>query len=213
MFYSLASTGILLTKAVLALYSVLVVAVVVERLLTLNQVSGQERSGYKAVIGVLTAGRSTSIAAALAQAARYQASPSCVALLVAGETLKRLPPHAALAAEQTFASRAAGLRRGLPAIASVASTAPYVGLFGTVLGILAAFHTIAMTGQTGASIVAGGVTEALVTTAMGLAVAVPSVLAYNWLTGVVNDVTMQAEANAREYVAYLLAAANEAVAP
>ena len=95
------------------------------------------------------------------------------------------------------------LQRGLRSLGSIASTAPYIGLFGTVLGILNAFHTIAATGQTGAGVVAGGITEALVTTAMGLGVAVPAVLAYNWLSGKVNDLTLLCESHVRELSAYV----------
>jgi len=88
------------------------------------------------------------------------------------------------------------LQRNLPTLATVASTAPYVGLLGTVLGILEAFHTIAVTGKTGASIVAGGISEALVTTALGLAVAIPAVMAYNYFNGVVNRISLIVETHA-----------------
>lgn len=76
----------------------------------------------------------------------------------------------------------AGLRRGLGILASVGSVAPFVGLFGTVVGIISAFHGIAETGSGGISSVAGGIAEALVVTGLGLAVAVPAVLFFNWLS-------------------------------
>ena len=70
---------------------------------------------------------------------------------------------------------------GLSALATVGSTAPFVGLFGTVWGIYHALITIGLTGQASIDKVAGPVGEALIMTALGLAVAVPAVLGYNWL--------------------------------
>jgi len=70
---------------------------------------------------------------------------------------------------------------GLSALATVGSTAPFVGLFGTVWGIFNALVTIGASGQASIDKVAGPVGEALIMTAFGLAVAVPAVLAYNWL--------------------------------
>jgi biopolymer transport protein ExbB len=70
---------------------------------------------------------------------------------------------------------------GLAFLATVGSTAPFIGLLGTVIGILRALLTIGMTGQPSIDKVAGPVGEALIMTAIGLAVAVPAVLGYNWL--------------------------------
>jgi biopolymer transport protein ExbB len=74
------------------------------------------------------------------------------------------------------------LQGGLPFLATVGSTAPFVGLFGTVWGIYHALTAIGMSGQASIDKVAGPVGEALIMTAIGLAVAVPAVLGYNWLT-------------------------------
>jgi biopolymer transport protein ExbB len=73
------------------------------------------------------------------------------------------------------------LQRGLAFLATVGSTAPFVGLFGTVWGIYHALTEIGIAGQASIDKVAGPVGEALIMTAMGLAVAVPAVLGYNWL--------------------------------
>lgn len=74
------------------------------------------------------------------------------------------------------------LRRGLSVLASVGSVAPFVGLLGTVLGIITAFQGIASSGSGGLSSVSAGISEALIETALGLAVAIPAVLAYNYLS-------------------------------
>jgi biopolymer transport protein ExbB len=76
----------------------------------------------------------------------------------------------------------ADLRRGLSVLASVGSVAPFVGLLGTVVGIISAFQGIAATGSGGLSAVSAGISEALVETALGLAVAIPAVLAFNFLS-------------------------------
>jgi biopolymer transport protein ExbB len=73
------------------------------------------------------------------------------------------------------------LQDGLAFLATVGSTAPFVGLFGTVWGIYHALTAIGIAGQASIDKVAGPVGEALIMTAMGLAVAVPAVLGYNWL--------------------------------
>jgi biopolymer transport protein ExbB len=77
---------------------------------------------------------------------------------------------------------AADLRRGLAVLASVGSTAPFVGLLGTVVGIISAFQGIAATGSGGLSAVSAGIAEALIETALGLTVAIPAVLAFNYLS-------------------------------
>ena len=73
------------------------------------------------------------------------------------------------------------LQNGLALLATVGSTAPFVGLFGTVWGIYHALTAIGVAGQASIDKVAGPVGEALIMTAIGLAVAVPAVLGYNWL--------------------------------
>ncbi|MCX7098695.1 MAG: MotA/TolQ/ExbB proton channel family protein [Methylococcales bacterium] len=72
------------------------------------------------------------------------------------------------------------LESGLTVLASIGSTAPFVGLFGTVLGIMEAMHDITESGSTSLDVVAGPIGDALVATAIGIAVAVPAVLAYNF---------------------------------
>jgi biopolymer transport protein ExbB/TolQ len=75
------------------------------------------------------------------------------------------------------------LKRGLGFLATIGSTAPFIGLFGTVVGIINAFRSIAATGSGGMSVVSGGIAEALVSTALGIFVAIPAVMAFNHFTG------------------------------
>src|SRR5688572_32540366 len=75
------------------------------------------------------------------------------------------------------------LKKGQGLLATIGSTAPFIGLFGTVVGIINAFHGIATTGSGGMTAVAGGIGEALVSTALGIFVAIPAVVAFNHFTG------------------------------
>jgi biopolymer transport protein ExbB/biopolymer transport protein TolQ len=75
------------------------------------------------------------------------------------------------------------LKRGINLLASVGSTAPFIGLLGTVVGIINAFQQMAATGSGGLATVSAGISEALVATAFGLLVAIPAVIAYNFMSG------------------------------
>ncbi len=90
------------------------------------------------------------------------------------------------------------LRRGLSVLASIGSTAPFVGLLGTVLGIINAFQGIAATGGGGLGAVSAGIAEALIETAFGLFVAIPTVLAYNHFMARANAVEVALERSAGE---------------
>ena len=75
------------------------------------------------------------------------------------------------------------LEKGLPFLATVSSAAPFVGLFGTVWGIMTSFQSIAASKSTNLAVVAPGISEALFATALGLLAAIPAVIAYNKLSG------------------------------
>ena len=85
--------------------------------------------------------------------------------------------------EMSSALTAAEMKKGLGGLATIGSTAPFIGLFGTVFGIINAFTGMAATGSGGLAAVSAGIAEALVTTAFGLLVAIPAVMAYNYFTG------------------------------
>jgi biopolymer transport protein ExbB len=87
------------------------------------------------------------------------------------------------ALRHSTAESAVELRRGLVLLGSIASSAPFVGLFGTTFGIINAFSAMAVTGAGGLSAISAGISEALITTAFGLLVAIPALWAYNGLGG------------------------------
>jgi len=98
----------------------------------------------------------------------------------------------------------AKLKRGLSVLATIGATAPFVGLFGTVVGILHAFDAIATQKIAGIGAVAGGISEALVTTAFGLLVAVPAVMAFNYFTGRVEAFDVEMDNSSSELVDYFI---------
>lgn len=97
----------------------------------------------------------------------------------------------------------ARLRRGFSVLASVGSVAPFVGLFGTVVGILATFALIGENKSAGFASVMVGISEALVVTGIGLAVAIPAVLAYNFLVSQVEKLELNLQTAASELTDHL----------
>ncbi len=106
--------------------------------------------------------------------------------------------------ERSVAIVHAEMKRGLSGLATIGSTAPFVGLFGTVVGIINAFKGIAAEKATGLSAVAGGISEALVTTALGLFVAVPAVWTYNYFTNKVEAFDVEMDNSSMELVNYFI---------
>jgi len=92
------------------------------------------------------------------------------------------------------------LKRGLNLLATVGSTAPFVGLLGTVMGIVNAFQQMALTGSGGLGTVSAGIAEALVTTAFGLLVAIPAVMLYNFLQGWVDARAVDISESSNEFL-------------
>src|SRR5437868_5290745 len=98
----------------------------------------------------------------------------------------------------------AELERGLSGLATVSSTAPFVGLLGTVIGIIDAFREIQGQNATGVSAVAGGISEALVTTALGLTVAIPAVMMFNYFTTKIKAFDVEMDNSSSELVDYFV---------
>jgi biopolymer transport protein ExbB len=184
--------GVLLAKDTLIVFSILSLAIIIERALNLRRLQRSEECDYRALREAFVRKQPEAIRAiALAGAA-----PSAVALQAGLDHGSADQEIMREAIAQEVVVQTADLQRNLPILATVASTAPYIGLFGTVLGILDAFHTIAATGKTGASVVAGGISEALLATALGLGVAIPAVIAYNYFNGRVNNLSLTVETHA-----------------
>lgn len=108
------------------------------------------------------------------------------------------------ALERASAIVHAELKRGVSSLATIGSTGPFVGLFGTVLGIINAFTGIQAQKSTGLTAVAGGIAEALVTTAFGLFVAVPAVWAYNYFATKIEAFDVEMDNSSSELIDYFL---------
>jgi biopolymer transport protein ExbB/biopolymer transport protein TolQ len=107
------------------------------------------------------------------------------------------------AIERATAVNLSDLKRGLAGLATIGATAPFVGLFGTVVGIINAFQGMALTGSGGIGAVSAGISEALIATAFGLFVAIPAVWAYNYFTTKVEGFTVEMDNSASELIDYM----------
>jgi len=107
------------------------------------------------------------------------------------------------AIERATALNLTDLKRGLSGLATIGATAPFVGLLGTVIGIINAFRGMALTGSGGIGAISAGIAEALVATAIGLFVAIPAVWAFNYLTTRVESFTVEMDNSASELIDYM----------
>jgi biopolymer transport protein ExbB len=186
--------------------SVAAVAVAVERLLALWRFGDHARSLADAVARALFRG---DVEDGRAQCERSD-SPAAevfLAALVAGApgsgkpgTVPLSEQKVAAAVERQRQQVNLKLRQNLWMLGTIGATAPFIGLFGTVVGIMRAFHQMGITGQGGFSVVAAGISEALVTTAGGIAVAVEAVVIYNFLNTHVQKLAMQLKLLTEEYL-------------
>ena len=108
------------------------------------------------------------------------------------------------AIQRASALTANDLKKGVSSLATIGATAPFVGLLGTVVGIITAFQGIAATGSGGLGAVSAGISEALVETALGLVVAIPAVWFYNYLTGRIEYFNVEMDNSSSELVDYFI---------
>ena len=167
--------------------------VAIERLYTFSQARKQSKLYAPQVAKHLKEGRLKD-ALAVSQSKTYQYSHLAKVVLAglqeyqfqhdAGGALNRddLVDTVRRAIQRATALTSNDLKKGIPALATIGSTAPFVGLLGTVVGVIAAFTGIATTGSGGLGAVSAGISEALIETALGLVVAIPAVWMYNYFT-------------------------------
>jgi biopolymer transport protein ExbB/biopolymer transport protein TolQ len=108
------------------------------------------------------------------------------------------------AIQRASALTANDLKKGVSSLATIGATAPFVGLLGTVVGIITAFQGIASQGSGGLGAVSAGISEALVETALGLVVAIPAVWFYNYLTGRIEYFNVEMDNSSSELVDYFI---------
>jgi biopolymer transport protein ExbB/TolQ len=106
----------------------------------------------------------------------------------------------ARALERQAGREVQNFKRGLGVLATVGSTAPFIGLLGTTMGIVNAFQQMANSGSGGLGTISAGISEALITTAFGLLVAIPAVVAYNFLQGWVDARSVDLSESSNEFL-------------
>jgi biopolymer transport protein ExbB len=196
---------------ILLLMSAWSIGVMIDRWMTFSAARKQSRQFAPAVGGALREGK---LDEAIRVAERNKKSHLAK---VVSSGLQEFQIHEQLAAtpeEKIEASRRAleraeaivhaELERGLGGLATIGSTAPFVGLLGTVIGIIDAFGQINALHATGLTAVSGGISEALVTTALGLFVAIPAVMMFNYFTGKVKAFAVEMDNSSSELVDYFL---------
>ena len=187
------------------------IGVMIDRWMAFSAARKQSRAFAPAVAGALREGK---IDEAIRVAERNKKSHLAKVVTAGLQEFKAHGENTDIPGEQIEASRRAleraeaivhaELKRGLGGLATIGATAPFVGLFGTVVGILNAFRGIAENKQTGLGAVAGGISEALVTTAIGLFVAIPAVMMYNYLSGRVEAFDVEMDNSSSELIDYFL---------
>jgi biopolymer transport protein ExbB len=194
----------------LLLMSAISIGLAVERGLRYAVARNQSRTFVQQVTPVLEEGK---LDEAISIAVRNKKSPVASLVATGLAEFRSAPTHASStesidAAERgldrSVATIHAELKRGLSGLATIGSTAPFVGLFGTVVGIMNAFRASAPAKAAGIQSVASGISEALVTTALGLLVAVPAVWCYNYFTTKVENFDVEMENSSMELVSYLV---------
>ncbi|HZC44437.1 MAG TPA: MotA/TolQ/ExbB proton channel family protein [Acidobacteriaceae bacterium] len=203
-----------LPKAVvflLLIMSVWSLAVMIDRALYFSAARKQSREFAPKVAGALKEGR---LDEAIKVADRSKKSHLAEVVTAGLQEFRNYGSGGTVTEDQVEASQRAlerseaivhaKLKRGLGGLATIGSTAPFIGLFGTVIGILDAFQSIATNKTSGIGAVAGGISEALVTTAFGLFVAIPAVMAFNYFTNRVEAFDVEMDNSSSELVDYFL---------
>ncbi|HUB34227.1 MAG TPA: MotA/TolQ/ExbB proton channel family protein [Bryobacteraceae bacterium] len=199
---------VVITLFIMSAYSI---GVMIDRFMAYSAARKQSRAFAPAVAGALREGKldeavkiadrfkkshlAKVVVAGLQEFQAHQISPD-----IPGEEIEA----SKRALDRASAIVHAELKRGISGLATIGSSAPFVGLFGTVLGIINAFKGISTEKSTGLGAVAGGISEALVTTALGLLVAIPAVWMYNYYTSKVESFDVEMENSSSELIDYFL---------
>jgi len=195
----------------LAVMSAWSIGVMIDRYIAFAQARKQSREFAPAVAGCLKEGK---IEEAISVAEQNKRSHLAKVVEAGLQEFRAHGISTELAGEQIESSRRAceraeaivnaELKRGLSGLATIGATAPFVGLFGTTVGIINAFKSMSSAKTAGLSAVAGGISEALVTTAFGLFVAVPAVWAFNWFTNKVEAFSIEMTNSSSELMDYFI---------
>jgi len=187
------------------------IGVMIDRWIAFNAARKQSRAFAPAVAGALRDGK---IDEAIRIAERNKKSHLAKVVTAGLQEFRAHSDSNEISGDQLEASKRAleraeaivhaELKRGIGSLATIGSTAPFVGLLGTVVGILTAFKKITETKAAGLASVAGGISEALVTTAIGLFVAIPAVMMFNYFTSKVEAFDVEMDNSSSELIDYFI---------
>jgi len=183
------------TMYVLLFCSLLSLAVIIDRLWTYWSMMKVSRAGFMRRIQAMIERKDRESAIEVCRETR---APFARVALAGLELRSHDEKLLASTLERAVTVQASRLSRLTSVVGTIGNTAVYIGLFGTVLGIIRAFRDISAMGAGGMAVVIGGVAEALITTATGLAVAVPSVIAYNYFVRRIDEFVNDMELCASE---------------
>lgn len=195
---------------VLIIMSIYMIAVAIERLMTYNKARAQSRQFAPRVAQAL---KNNQIEEAINISDKHKASHLAMVVASGLQEFKSHEENPDLhdelesskrALQRAIAIKTTELKRGLSALATIGSTAPFVGLFGTVVGIINAFQTMRMNESAGIGAIAGGISEALIATAFGIAVAIPAVWLFNYYTNKVTGFIVEMENSSSELVDFFI---------
>jgi biopolymer transport protein ExbB len=205
--------GWLAKAVVIALFvmSAWSIGVMIDRMMAYNAARTQSRQFAPAVAGALREGK---LDEAIKIADRYKKSHLAKVVVAGLQEFRAHQMSTEIPGDEIEASRRAlerasaivhaEMKRGVSSLATIGSTAPFVGLFGTVVGIINAFKGISTEKSTGLGAVAGGISEALVTTAFGLFVAIPAVMMFNYFSNRVESFDVEMDNSSSELIDYFL---------
>jgi biopolymer transport protein ExbB len=185
------------TMYILLFCSLISIAIFLERLMYYRKLSKIKRNEF--MVAMRRAVNNKNMERAV-EICRITPAPFSQVVHAGLELYNRSGKEISNAMEREITVATAKLERYTSVVATIGNTAVYIGLFGTVLGIIRAFHDISAAGAGGMSIVIGGVAEALVCTATGLFVAIPAVIAYNYFTKRVEHFITDMELCASEFM-------------
>jgi len=208
-----AQMGVLAKAVVIILFflSAWSIGIMIDRYLAHSGARKQSRAFAPAVAGALREGK---LDEAIKIADRHKKSHLAKVVVAGLQEFRAHQMSGDISGEEIEASRRAleraaaivhaELKRGISVLATIGATAPFVGLFGTVVGIINAFKGISTEKSTGLGAVAGGISEALVATAIGLFVAIPAVWAYNYFTEKVQAFDVEMDNSSSELIDYFI---------
>jgi biopolymer transport protein TolQ len=194
-----------LIVAVMAVMSVASLVVMAERLIVFNKSRSESRNFAERMANILSKGdlntaANTKMGDKVGHLGRVIGAGLAAFRLTPTKDKDMQVESVARALERQAQREVQSLKRGLGLLATVGSTAPFVGLLGTVMGIVNAFQSMAVSGSGGLGTVSAGIAEALITTAFGLLVAIPAVMAYNYLQGWVDARAVDISESSNEFL-------------